>query len=179
MTIKPQHIASTYGCIAGLSMIIFTMVLYRAGVNVFLGWIAYLGYAILIGLSIAATLAARRAGDGYLPFREALKVSFTVFVIALAAQSLFTWLLLNFFDLHFKQALTQGNLEKSEAFLRKLGMPDDKVDQELATEKSKDQFSFGLMTFGLAISYIVHFIVALIIAALVKKKQPVFKDAGI
>lgn len=179
MSLKRQHIALTYGCIAGVSMIIFTTVLYRGGVTVYLGGVAYLGYAILIGLSMAATLAVRRANDGYLSFRAALKCSFTVFVIALAAQTLFTWLLLNIIDPHFKQLLTEANLRKLEEVMRQIGMGDDKVDQVMATEKGKDPFSFPLMTMGLAFSYIVHFIIALLIAAIIKKKQPVFTDAGI
>jgi uncharacterized protein DUF4199 len=179
MSLKRQHIAPIYGCIAGLCMIIFMTVLYYGGVNVYLGGIAYLGYAILIGLSIAATLAVKKASDGYLPFREALKASFTVFVIALAAQTLFTWVLLNILDPHFKLLLTEANLRKLEEVMRQMGMSDDKVDEVMKAEKGKDQFTLSLMAMGLAFSYVVHFIIALLISAIVKKKQPAFTDAGI
>jgi len=160
-------------------MIIFTIILYCGGVNVYLGGMAYLGYAIMIGLSAAAALAVKKSGDGYLDFQLALKTSFTVFVIALAMQTLFTWLLLNFFDLHFKELVAKANLQKLEEYLRKMGMPEDRLDQAISEEKGKDQFTIKLMIMGLAFSYIVHFIIALVIAAIVKKKKPVFTDAGI
>jgi hypothetical protein len=46
------------------------------------------------------------------------------------------------------------------------------VDQAIADEKGKDQFSPGRMSMGLAFAYIVHFIIALLIAAIVKSKKP-------
>jgi len=172
MVIKKQHIAAVYGGIAGLSMVIFTFILYRGGVDTYLGGSAYLGYAILIGLAATAALSLKKANGGYLEFRDALKAAFTVFVIALAAQTIFTWLLLNVFDNHFRAQLTTASLKKTEDFFRKMGMPDEKLDQAMAEERGKNQFSPGRMSMGLAFVYIVHFIIALLIAAVVRKKRP-------
>jgi hypothetical protein len=76
---------------------------------------------MLIGLAAAATLAQKKASGGYLDFRAALKTAFTVFVIALAAQTIFICLLLNVFDTNFKSAVAKIQFKRTEAFIRKLG----------------------------------------------------------
>jgi uncharacterized protein DUF4199 len=179
MHLRRKHIALTYGCIAGICMILLMSILYKAGVQYYLGPVAYLGYAILIGLATAAALSEKRAGDGYLEFRAALKTCFTVFVIGLAAQTLFIWVLVNILDLHFKTEVTQAILQNEENFFRRGGMSEDLLESYMAKERGKDQFTLGGMIMGLFTMYIVHFLIALVIAAIVKKKKPVFSDAGI
>ena len=179
MHLRRKHIALTYGCIAGICMILFMSILYKAGVKYYLGPVAYLGYAILIGLATAAALTEKKAGDGYLEFRAALKTCFTVFVIGLAAQTLYIWVLVNILDPRFKAEVTQAIFQNQEDFLRRGGMSEDQLGPYMASERSKDQFTMGGMITGLAITYIVHFLIALVISAIVKKKKPVFSDAGI
>lgn len=168
-----------YGIIGGIALIIFSGILYKAGVKYYLGEVAYLGYAITIGLAATAALSERQAGGGYLDFRQALRTAFTVFVIALAAQTLFTWWLMDVFDTHFKGDVSDAILQRTETFLRGAGLTDDKLDQAMSVERSKDQYAPKYMIMGLAISYIAHFLIALLIAAIVKKKKPVFSESGI
>jgi hypothetical protein len=172
-SMKPRRrrIALWYGLIAGLSLIVFTTVLYRGGVTLFLGGVAYLGYVILIGLAVAAALAEKKSQGGYLDFQVALKTCFTVFVIALVAQTLFVWLLLNVIDTNFKKVLAEAAFKKTEAVLTDFGLTQDQLDRTIASARDKDQFAFGSMLQGLAFSCIVHFILALPIAAIVKKKK--------
>lgn len=167
-----------YGSIAALSMILFTIVLYFGGIKLYLSGFAYLGYAILISLAALAALAQKKANGGWLEFQAALKTSFTVFVLALAAQTLFTWLLLNIIDTHFKNALTQAIFEKTEAVMKKFGLSDDQMERAMTSERSKDQFSLSRMILGLAFNCIVHFIIALLIAAIVKKKKNESAETG-
>jgi hypothetical protein len=164
--------------ITGLLMIVFTTLLYLAGVQSFIGGVAYLGYVIMIGLATAAALAQKKAGGGYLEFMEALKVCFTVFVVGLIARTFFTWLLLNVIDVNFKNVLRVEVLRKTEAVLRQFGAPEDLIEKTMNDEKTKDQFSLKAMSLGFAFSCIVHFIIALVIAAIVKKKKVEFSDAG-
>ncbi|MHA4811225.1 DUF4199 domain-containing protein [Flavitalea flava] len=174
--IKRRSYGLVFGLIAGLSIVILTTVLYRGGVKTFMGNGNYLSYVILIGLAVAAALAEKKANGGFIAFQSALKTCFTVFVIGLAAQTLFTELLLNYIDPVFKKAYTQAVLEKTEEVFRKFGLSEDKLDQTMAEQRGKDQFSFTSMIQGFSIWCIIHFIFALIIAAIVKKKKEVFPD---
>src|SRR5258708_33527275 len=91
-----------FGLVAAGYMILFIMATYLAGPKAFVGGIAFLGYIIIIALGAAAALVQKRANNGWLPFQDAVKVCFTVFVLGLAARTLFPWLLVNVIDPHFK-----------------------------------------------------------------------------
>lgn len=175
---EKRPIARNYGLITGLVMILFTTLLYAAGVQSFIGGVAYLGYAIMIGLAAAAAVAQKKAGGGYLEFAEALKICFTVFVIALVAQTLFTWLLLNVIDTHFKEVLKSAVITKVQEVYTRFGIPSEKIDQAITDERARDHYSLKEMSMGFAFSCIVHFVIALVVAAIVKKKKVAFSDAS-
>ena len=152
-------------------MIVFTTLLYLGGVKSFIGGIAYLGYVIMIGLAATAALVQKKANGGYLEFAEALKICFTVFVLALVIQTLFTWLLLNVIDPHFKAVLKDAVIKKMQEVYSQFGITQDKIDKAITEEQTIDHYSLKEMSMGFAFSCIVHFVIALVIAAIVKKKK--------
>jgi len=168
---KKPKFGIRYGLMAAGGMILFTFLLYRGGIDVYLGPVAYLGYAIMITLAVLATLAQRKYQGGVLEFSEALKTAFTVFVIALAAQTLFTWALVNFFDPAFKPVLNKAINDRMEAYWKRQGMPDNLLEESMAKQRSGDPFILREMFLGFALSCILHFIISLPIAFIVKKKK--------
>jgi Protein of unknown function (DUF4199) len=178
--VKKLSIPLIYGLIASLCLMGLTFATYEAGVNAFLGWVANLGkYPILIGLAIAAALTQRRQNEYYLDFRAALKTCFSIFVLALSAQTLFAWLLVNVIDPHFKQMLLIAIPERMAASYRQFGVSEDQLQIALAEEKGADPFTLGRMIQGMGFNFILHFLIALLIAAIVKsKKRPVAPQAG-
>jgi hypothetical protein len=168
---KKANSAGFYGLIAAVCIVLFTIVLYLQGAKVFIGGIGYLGYVITIGLAVAATMAQKRAHAGGLAFQAALKTAFTVFVIALAAQTLFTWILVNFIDTHFRDTLNAATLEKDARVFKSFGASDDDVTRVIAAERLKKPFTLGALSLGFAFSCVIHFILALLIAVIVKKKK--------
>jgi hypothetical protein len=173
---KKISIALTYGLIAGLAMVLLTTILYLAGVNAFLGKFAYFGNLLPLAMAIVASLAEKKARGGFLEFRDALKVAFLVFVIALALQTLFNWILLNFIDQPFRQAVEQETMLRTERWLQRIGMSQEKTDEAIAREQGVNHFTLPRLITGLAIWYIVLFLVSLLIAAIVKKKKPAFES---
>ncbi|HXB96384.1 MAG TPA: DUF4199 domain-containing protein [Puia sp.] len=171
--------AVLYGLIAGLLLIGLTFGTYEGGIRVFISPVSYLGYVILIALAIAAALVEKKRGGGYLEFRDAVKASFTVFVIGLALQTLFYWLLLHVIDTHFQQALAQAIQVRTIAAMRSYGWTEDAIQRAIADEKGSDQFSPGRTLTGLALIYIVLFLVSLLIAAMVRRKKQAGQTAGV
>ena len=166
-----RNLARWFGGFAAIGLVAFTGILYFCGLSVYLSGYAYLGYVISIGLAAIAAMVQRRMNGGWLGFQEALRTSFTVLVLALAAQTLFTWFLLNVADTHFRDALAAESLKRTEEFLRAHGMPASDLEKVMTDQRSSHPFSFWPMMLGLAFSCVVHFIVALLIAAVVKKKK--------
>jgi len=171
-------IAVTCGLIAGLVLILLTTILYLGGVDSFLGYGGWLGYLILIGAAVVAPVMEKKAQNGFLEFREALKGAFLVFVIALALQSLFTWILMNFIDTGFRSALEKAILDKTEKFMQGLKIDQDTIDKTLDQQRGKNQYALPKILMGLCVTYVVFFLISLLIAAIVKKKKPEFHDTA-
>ncbi|HMH21035.1 MAG TPA: DUF4199 domain-containing protein [Puia sp.] len=178
MEAKKRNIGVLYGWIAGLFMVLFSAALYKGGLNLYLSWVARLSYVVMIGLAVMATLKLRKTNGGWLDFQEALKTAFTVMALALAAHTFFTWVLLNFIDPHFKTILAQAVFEKTEELIREMHLSNDVMERTLADERMKDEFTFGRMSMGYAVSCIVYFMVALVIALIVRKKKNGTQEAG-
>lgn len=174
---KKISFALTYGLIGGLAMVLLTTILYLAGVGAFLGPFAYWGNAIPLVLAIVAVLAEKKARGGYIELRDALKACFLVFVIALALQTLFNWVLLNFIDQPFRQAVEQETMLRTEKWLQRMGLDQEKVDEAISREQGVNHFTIPKLMMGLAIWYIVLFLVSLLIAAIVRKKKPEFSES--
>lgn len=172
MAQKKISIAFLFGLIAAAGMILFILATYWAGPKVFVGSIAFLSYGIVIALGAAAALVQKRANGGWLNFQDAVKVCFTVFVLGLAARTLFPWLLVNVIDPHFKLLVKPEILAGAERSYRSLGVPEETIKQQLDLIRSEEPFPLGNMLLGLAFAYIAHFFIALLIAAIVKRKEP-------
>ena len=174
MTGKQQNIGLQYGLAAGIAMIGFSVILYLAGAKAFTGGFAFLGYGILVGMSVAAALRKKKLNGGWLEFAESQKLIFSVLVIAMLAQSIFVWILMNWIDTDFRNAVSQITLEKTQELLKKMGATSDQIDTAIEGERQKNEYSLGRTSLGFAFSCILMFIIALIISAFVKKKKPVF-----
>lgn len=171
-----SNVGLTYGLIAGLIVTVITLLQYLGGLDMYLSPIVYISYLVIITMAVLAALKVRKANEGFLEFSQALKVTFTVFAIAMLIQSIFTYVLMNFIDVSFKEAVSQEVMNKSEAMLKKLGFSDSQIDTQLEKERSTDQFAFSRVLLGYAITCIVAFIFCLLISLIVKKSKPAFNN---
>ena len=171
---KTSNIGLTYGLITGLIICLITLVQYLGGLKAYLSPVGFLSYALLIVMAVLAGNKQKKINDGHLEFSEALKVTFSVFASALLLQTLFTYVLLNFIDPSFKEAVGQEVMNKSEEMMRSFGASDSQIDEAMENQLGSDQFSFSKMILGYALWCIVWFIVSLIISAIIKKSKPAF-----
>ncbi len=172
-----QNIGMTYGLIAGLIMIVITLVQYIGGLKLFMSPImGSVSYLVLITVAVLAALKLRKQQEGFLEFGEALKVTFTVFALALFLQTIFAYVLFNFIDVPFKEALTVESLNKTEQWMRKMGTPEAQIEKALESQQGKDPFSIGLVLLGYGTTCIAAFIFCLLISLIVRKKKPAFNN---
>lgn len=171
---EKKNIGLTYGLIAAAALVAYTTVLYLGGIKMYMSGVAYIGYVIVIAMAVIAAQKQKKMNGGYLGFRDALRAAFTVLVLAMLAQTLFTYILFNFIDKNFKDALAQASLEKTEELLKKFGMPEEKINEAIEKERNTNQFALPRMLLGFSVACIFQFLIALIIAAIVKKKNPEF-----
>ena len=129
---KRTEVGFTYGLISGLASVIFSLLLYLGGVKWFVNPIAYAGFLIPIAIAVLAGLKQKKLGEGYLDFAAALKVVFTTFVIGTVISTLFNYVLFNFIDVPFREALTQETAEKAQQMMQNFGANQEQIDK--ATE---------------------------------------------
>jgi hypothetical protein len=176
MATQTRNAGILYGLLGGLALVVITLGLYIGGVEYFLSPIAFSSYLVIIVIAVMAGIRQKKINGGYLTFSEALKVVFSTFAIAFFISTIFLYVLLNFIDIPFREALAQASLEKSAAMMKSFGMSADQVDKAMRDSANQNNYSIGKMLLGFAMSCIVFFIISLIIAAIIKKKNPVFAD---
>jgi len=170
------NVGLKYGLIAGLIITVITLLQYLGGLEMYLSPVGYVSYLVVITMAVLAALNVRRSNEGFLEFSQALKVTFTVFVIALLIQTIFTYVLFNFIDVAFKEAVSQEVLNKTELMLKKFGASESQIDEALESERSKDPFSARRVFLGYALVCIVAFIFCLLISLIVKRSRPAFNN---
>lgn len=170
----PSNPGMSYGLVAGLIITVISLLQYLGGLDMYMSPIGYVSYLVVITLAVLAALKARKANEGFLEFGAALKITFTVFAIALLIQTIFTYILFNFIDVSFKEAVSQEVLNKTEQMMRKFGASDSDIEKAIDDQRGKDPFSGGRVFLGYGISCIVAFIFCLLISLIVKKNKPAF-----
>ncbi len=171
---KQTNVGVTYGLIAGLASVIFGLILYLGGAKWFVSPIAYTGFLVPIIIAVLAGLKQKKLNDGFLEFREALKVVFTVFVIGTVISTIFNYVLFNFIDVPFREALTQETVVKTQQMMQKFGASQEQIDKASEDMMKGNNYTLGKQTLGMAFACIFWFVISLIISAIIKKKKPEF-----
>jgi hypothetical protein len=171
-----KSVSLLYGLLYGGVSVVFTVILYLGGVKWFLNPVAYLGYVIPIAFAVLAASHQKKLQGGYIEFSEALKTIFQVLVTGSLISVVFDWVLFNYIDVPFRQALMQESAVKIEKMLEKLKMPQDQIDKAVDDMLNSNNYTIGKLLLGFAFRCIGLFILALIVAAIMKKKRPVFEN---
>ncbi len=169
---KPTNPLLQYGVLSAVVGLVVYIGLYLGGVKLMTSPIAYAAYLLPIIFAVLGCIAAKKQNEGFLEFPQALKISFGIFVLTTLATSLFSYVLLNFIDPEFKQAMQQVTLEMTEKMMKRFGASQDQIDKALDEASKKDNFSFGSVMLGFAFNCFISFLISLIIAVIVKKKNP-------
>jgi large-conductance mechanosensitive channel len=160
---------------AGISLLIF-VILYIGGTDFFKSPVAILSYCVPIILGILACRKAKKENGGYLAFKEALKISFGIWVITTLVTTLVSFVLFNYIDPGFADAMKQMTLEQTQKMLANFGVPQDQIDKTISEMINMDLYSLGNLMKSFLQFCIVGFILSLIIAAIMKKSKPEFAD---
>lgn len=176
MEAKKPNYGLSYGVILGLVLIIFTVILYLGGVKWFIGPLAWVAWCIPILVAVLGGLKQKKALGGFMSFGEALKTVFLICVIGSLLSTLFNYLLLNFIDVPFQQALAQETAVVQEKMMRKFGASDATIEKSVADTLNGNNYTIGRIMLGYAFGLIFWFIISLIIAAIIKKNKPEFQN---
>jgi Protein of unknown function (DUF4199) len=173
-TVKQSSPLLQYAIISSIVSLLFFVMLYLGGAEAFTSPLAFTAYLIPIVFAVIACIKAKKQNEGYLEFKEALKICFGIFVLTALTTTVFSYLLYNFIDVPFSERMVQMTIEKSQEFMQKFGVPQAEIDKAVNGMNRETLFSIGPLFKSFMYGCIVSFIISLIVAAIMKKKKPEF-----
>lgn len=171
-----KNLGLLYGLINGGVAIAFTVILYLGGASMFVSPIAYLGMVLPIVVCVLGGIHLRKQ-QGYLEFAQALKVTFLILVIGSLIATIFQFVLFNYIDVPFRQALAQETAQKAEQWMRKFGAPESEIEKAVDKTMDQNNYTIGRLLMGFVFGCIFWFIVALIVSAIIKRKRSPFDNS--
>lgn len=175
MTTQPlsiEHPSIKYGIIGGIVYILLSTILWIISPELLISPIRIVPYAIILAIGIFAGVQLREAQGGLISFGQALLGIFLCYLIIEVIWAGFMLLLYNVIDPGLNVELKRLTIQASEEWFDKLNVPES--DREEALEAMEAQsFNFDLKNAGITVlTYAgLEFVVALITAAIIKKKE--------
>lgn len=162
-----------FSLISALVSVLFYVALYLNGAETFIKPIAYLSVVIPIVFAVIAAQKTKKT-NGYLPFNQALKIVFGIFVLSSFSVTLFSYLLYHYIDPAFAERMFQLTIQKTQEWMMKFGVRQEEIDKQVKVMMNMDMYSFGALMKSFFYQCILNFLFSLIIAAIVKKNKPEF-----
>ena len=167
-----------YGLLFGVVNIAYTVILYVGGVKAYMhSSNKFIGIAIAVGFAFLTAWQLKKQQGGYLEFADSLKSIFKVMVIGIILSTVFDYFLFNYYDVQFREALRQASTDAMIMEMEKSNMPQSKIDDTLEMMEKINAFGVAAQTMAFAIRCILHFIIALIVSAIMKRKRSVFDNS--
>jgi hypothetical protein len=172
METKKVNTLLQYGLLSAVISLLLFVVLYMGGIKLFTSPLAYAAFLVPIIFAVLACVKEKKQRGGYLDFGKALQIAFAVFVISSLVTTIANYVVLNFVDNEFRDALQQYSMEQTEKWMKKFGAPQDQIEKALKDTAEKNPFTAGKLALGFAFYCFLWFIFSLIIALIVRKKRP-------
>ncbi len=167
--VSMKSVALKYGVIAGLTGIVYFLVLDFTGNagNQALGFVGILFTAIIMFLAHKEFI---RDGDGFMNYGQGLGLGTLMSLVSSIISSIFTFIYVSYINEAFMDTIK----EQQVIALEEQGMSDAQIEQAL---KMSESFTgpTALLIFGIIGGVFFGFIVSLIISAITKKARPEFE----
>ena len=164
-----------FGLLIGFINIIVVLLIYILDFTLMVTW--WVGILILIlnfGLVLYAAISYRKNLGGFVPFKDAFVFVFLTLLLSGFLGLIFNMFLYNVLDPELGKNLTDESVKQVVAMMERFGTPEETIDSaiEEARANAANQFSFIGSIKTYLWSFIGYAIGALIIGAIVKKKNP-------
>jgi len=162
-----------YGSICGLIAVLLMYGAWAMGLNTFVSisfWSAFVPYMITI--IIIGGFQVRKQNDGILPYAQALKFTFLSYVVVAVIVAIATYILYNVIDKELTQKSMQVALEKTRAFMEKLGSSEEDIAKAMKrTEEGSKDTGIGKILLGTGLGLIWDFCKCLLMSLVIRKEE--------
>jgi len=136
------------------------------------------GFAISIVILIIMLKSFRKASGGFITFGNAFIFSLIALVVGSFISGVFSYVFVRFFDPDYVRTILEAQMEWTEDFMVRMNIADSEIDKALDRIASRfedvNSLSQALKSFGIVV--IINAVIALIIAAIMKKKRDIFDE---
>lgn len=167
-----------WGLYLGGLNIIYLLVLYMIDVTLIASlWNSLVSLVLIIVFMVIGAKEERKINNGVLPYGHAVVTALVIGVIASIIGVIFNVVLYTVIDPSLPETLKALTIERTASSMEKWGVPEADIEEAIQNLERKD-FSQNLRSSftALLISSIMSAIIALIIAAFVKKEAPFFEE---
>lgn len=165
-SVSTRGVGMQYGLIAGVVMIIYSMILQLTGLALesWAAWISYIFLAVIIYLGHNKF---KEGSDGFMTFGQGLGIGFWISLVGGLISSVFSFIYFTFIDSSFIDQM----MEKARYDMEEAGNSEAQI--EMAMEwTSKIMSPGGLFIMGIVGILFMGFIISLIVSAITKKTNP-------
>lgn len=164
-----------YGLFLGITIVVFTAAIFLIDYQLLQNpFFASIPFIINVAVLFIAGYELRKKNGGYLTFKDALLSTFIIYAISAFIVMIYTVLQYNVFTPEIAAELQRETLNQQVVVWESFGMSDEEIDQAAAEMENRNIFGLTWQLLGLAGNLVFGFVISLIVAAIVKKKQPEF-----
>lgn len=165
--------AINYGIYLGLIITSITVVAYAVNLEVFTKWwYGILLLLIIIMAGIISSAKARSLSGGFISFKQAFSSYFIPIAVGVLISTTVGIVLFNVVDPEAAEVIKQRSIEATVEMMEGFGSPQETIDQQIAVLEETDQFSAIGQLKGIAWQLLFYSIIGLLVAAIIKKKDP-------
>lgn len=163
-----------YGIYLGISLVLYTVLSYVIDIEFLVNfWMNLLILPlVIIGFGVVSCAKAKSLLNGFINFKQAFSAYFIPIAIGVIISTLVMVVLFNFIDPDSAEYLKELSISKTQSFMEGLGTPQAQINEAITAIESQDTFGIGTQLRSLAQSLIFFTVIGLIVALIMKKKDP-------
>jgi hypothetical protein len=165
--------AINYGIYLGIGLSLITVIIYIFSLDTFVNfWYYIILTFVLIIVGIVSTAKSKSIGNGYLSFKEAFSSFFIPIAIGMLISLGVNILIFSVIDPEAAAYVQEKSIESAVAMMERWGAPSSEIDKVLEEAENTNSLSAVNQIKQSLKSLLFFAIVGLIVAAIMKKKNP-------
>ena len=165
--------ALNYGLYLGGFFALASVIVYAVNLDLFTEWwLGILFFVVAIVFGVLASLKARKLLGGFISFKDAFVSYFITLALGTLIGTIVGIVIFTFIDPEAAEYLNEQILVLTKQTMERFGAPQEAIVEAIEKAREKDNFSVGAQLQSWVIRLIFYIIFGLIIALIVKKKDP-------
>jgi len=168
-----KQIAINYGIYLGLILSSITIIAYAVSLDLFTKW--WYGVILLLIVLVFGVVSSAKAKSilgGFISFKQAFSAYFIPVAVGVIISAGVSMLLFNVVDVEAAEVIKEKSIEAQVKMLEGFGATQSAIDQVVAEMETTNQFGVVSLLQAIAGQLVFYSIIGLIVALIMKKKDP-------